>query len=155
MSAALSQRVAACLREHHVMTLATQGETGLWAAAVFYVNEGLKLYFLSSPASRHASNLAREPRVAVTIQRDYDDWPQITGIQAEGEAVEVSGDEHTHARSLYGDKFPLVGRAGSTTGAIAQALAKVHWYRFTPRRLYLIDNSLGFGHRDELDCRRG
>jgi len=134
------------------MTLATQGDAGIWAAAVFYVNDSLTLYFLSSPGSRHAQDLARNARVAVTIQRDYDDWPQIVGIQAEGEAVEVAGDERTRARSLYGDKFPLIGSAGSATGAIAQALAKVRWYRFTPRRLYLIDNSLGFGHRDQLDC---
>ena len=35
-----------------VMTLATGGDQGPWAAALFYVHEGFTLYFLSSPAIR-------------------------------------------------------------------------------------------------------
>ena len=155
MSAALRERVAAFLREHHVMTLATQGEAGIWAAAVFFAADGLDLVFLSSPKSRHAEDLARDARVAVTIQRDYADWPQITGIQAEGVVEALDGPARDRARTLYGERFPVVGRAAGVPAAIAEALARVRWYRFRPRRLYLIDNRLGFGHRDELDCGAG
>ena len=34
----LHEKTLAYLREHNVMTLATSGPQGLWAAAVFYVN---------------------------------------------------------------------------------------------------------------------
>jgi uncharacterized protein YhbP (UPF0306 family) len=152
VTAALRERVAEFLRAHHVMTLATQGEAGVWAAAVFFAADGLDLVFLSSPNSRHAQDLARDPRVAVTIQRDYADWPQITGIQAEGAVEALAGPSGDRARVLYGERFPVVGRAAGAPAAIAEALARVRWYRFKPRRLYLIDNRLGFGHRDELDC---
>jgi len=27
----------------------------------------------------------------------------------------------------------------------------VRWYRLEPQRLYFIDNSRGFGHRDEIE----
>lgn len=152
MPDAVRARVLEWLHAHRTMTLATQGEEGLWAAAVFYVNDGLSLYFLSSPATRHSRNIARDGRIAVTIQEDCLDWPEIKGVQAEGQVVEVSGDEERHARALYGDKYPVVGKLARAPAAIVKALAKVRWYRFEPARLYFIDNSAGFGHRDEIDC---
>ena len=147
---ALQARVQQVLREHHVLTLATHDGESVWAAALFYAHEGLDLYLLSKPGSRHARSLEREPRAAVTIQRDYDDWPRIVGIQAEGRVAALDGDDRAHARAVYAAKFPFVGRLGGAPAAIAEALNQVHWYRFRPERLYLIDNSLGFGHRDEL-----
>ncbi|MCU0804982.1 MAG: pyridoxamine 5'-phosphate oxidase family protein [Burkholderiales bacterium] len=110
MSDALAERVAAFLAQHHVMTLATCDEDGPWAAAVFFAFEGLELYFLSSPQSRHARAIERDPRVAVTIQRDYRDWPEITGIQAEGRAAPVEGDERARVRRVYGERFPISSR---------------------------------------------
>jgi uncharacterized protein YhbP (UPF0306 family) len=139
------------LREHHVATLATSGSSGPWAAAVFYVSEGFDLYFLSSPGSRHCENIARESRVAVTVQEDYSDWPNIKGLQLEGVAGVLSGDDESRARRLYGDKYPVVGRGAQAPTAIVNAIARIRWYRFTPRRAYFIDNSIGFGHRDELE----
>ena len=34
--------------------------------------------------------------------------------------------------------------------AIARAFARIHWYRIDPDRLYFVDNSAGFGHRDQI-----
>lgn len=144
------ERALALLQDHHVMTLATHDGQWPWAAAVFYAHEGLDLVFLSKPQTRHARNLAQDPRCAVTIQRDYSDWPQIKGLQAEGRCSELQGEERTRAIACYGERFPLVARAGGAPLAIARALSLVAWYRFRPERLYLIDNTLGFGHRDEL-----
>ncbi|HJW57815.1 MAG TPA: pyridoxamine 5'-phosphate oxidase family protein [Burkholderiaceae bacterium] len=146
----MNETVQRYLQEHHVATLATSGED-LWAAAVFYVSDGYILYFLSSPASRHCRNLAHNPRVALTIQEDYADWPAIKGVQLEGIAVEIAGDEEAHARRLYGQKFPVVGKLAQAPAAIVKAMAKVRWYKIMPQRLYFIDNSTGFGHRDEID----
>jgi uncharacterized protein YhbP (UPF0306 family) len=133
------------------MTLATWGPEGLWAAAVFYAADGFTLYFLSSPATRHARNLAASPRVSVTIQRDYDDWPSIKGIQLEGTVSELDGQSRAHARRLYGKRFSIVRAAAGAPIAIARALAKVKWYAIAPERLYFIDNAMGFGHRDEIE----
>lgn len=154
MTAELRGRVLAYLRECRVMTLATHGTEGLWAAAVFYASDGFTLHFLSSPASRHCRNLAASAHVCATIQRDYDDWPQIKGIQLEGTASELRGDAMTRARRLYGEKFPLVRRLAGAPAALAAAMDKVRWYAVVPDRVYFIDNSVGFGHRDELDAHR-
>lgn len=146
----MKDKVQAYLREHHVVTIATGGED-LWAAAVFYVSDGYTFYFLSSPASRHCRNLAANAKVALTVQEDYADWPEIKGVQAEGIATEISGTEEDRARRLYGEKFPLVGKLALAPAAIVKAMAKVRWYKVVPTRLYFIDNSAGFGHRDEID----
>ena len=147
----LHTRVQNYLRDHNVATLAAGSGEDLWAAAVFYVNDGYTLYFLSSPTSRHILNLAHNPRVALTIQEDYADWLDIKGVQIEGVASELSGAEEDQARRLYGRKFPVVGMLGQAPAAIVKALAKVRWYKVVPHRLYFIDNSAGLGHRDEVD----
>ena len=135
------------LAEHHVLTLATQGPDGVWAAAVFYVNDGFDLYFLSAGHTRHGRNLAQNPVAAATIQADYHDWPSIRGIQLEGEVVQLHGAERDGAIHLYQEKYPFVS---PDNPALGPALAKVNWYRLRPRRFYFIDNSLGLGHRDEI-----
>jgi uncharacterized protein YhbP (UPF0306 family) len=155
MTDALRMRVLRYLREHNVATLATGSNDDLWAAAIFYASDGYTLYFLSSPTSRHCLHLARHPRVAVTIQEDYSDWLEIKGIQIEGVASEISGAEEEKARRLYGRKFPVVGLLAQAPSAIVKALAKVRWYRVVPQRLYFIDNSIGLGHRDEIDLSPG
>ena len=147
----LRARVLEYLRAHHVMTLATHGGAGPWAAAVFYVNEGLTLYWLSAPTSRHSLDLGRNPQVAVTVHEDYTDWPQIKGVQIEGVAAEIAGDEAERARALYGGKYPVIGNLSQTPASIVVALAKASWYKLVPERLLFIDNSVAFGYREQLD----
>ena len=151
MTSRLRARAEKYLRDHNVATLATRSGDDLWAAAVFYVHDGFTLYFLSSPTTRHCTNLARDPRVALTIQEDYSDWLEIKGIQIEGVAAEISGTEEDLARRLYGEKFPVVGKLAQAPAAIVKALAKVSWYRIVPQHLYFIDNSVSLGHRVEID----
>jgi uncharacterized protein YhbP (UPF0306 family) len=147
----LRNRVQAYLAARHVMTLATASDQGPWAAALFYVHEGWTLYFLSASASRHCRNIARNPRVSATIQEDYADWRVIKGVQLEGSAILLSGADAEQARRLYGAKFPLVGNPAVAPAAIVAAMAKISWYRVAADRAYFIDNSVAFGHRDELD----
>lgn len=146
----LPPEVAEFLAAHHVMTLATQGAAGPWAAAVFYVPDGDDLVFLSSPSSRHCTDLAADPRCAATIQAETLEWRSIRGIQLEGEVAELQGDDRSRAQARYAEKFPFV-RPGGMPAAIAAAFARVHWFRLRVSRLYFIDNSRGFGHRDQFD----
>ena len=143
----LREKVLDYLKAHHSMTIASHGEEGVWAAAVFYVNDGFRLYFLSAPTTRHSRNIAHDARIAITIQEDCADWPEIKGIQAEGRAIEISGAEEARAREFYGDKYPVVGKIAQAPAFIVKALAKVRWYRLRVERLYFIDNARGFGTR--------
>lgn len=139
------------LRDHQVMTLATVGDAGVWAAAVFYANDQFDLFFLSAGHTRHAQNIAANPRIAAAIHEDYRDWPAIKGIQLEGTAAQLEGDAKEKAVRLYRRKYPFLAQADEVMQA---ALDQVNWYRLRPERLYFIDNSRGLGHRDEIDLKR-
>jgi hypothetical protein len=145
----LNRRLAALtyLQRHHVMTLATNGLDGSWAAAVFYASDGFDLYFLSAGHTRHARNIAENPRIAAAIHEDYADWTTIQGIQLAGVAAELTGLEQQKAISLYQAKFTFLAPAPAE---IQAAFEKVNWYRLRPYQLYFVDNSRGFGHRDEI-----
>lgn len=151
MTGGTRERALAFLEAHHVVTLATGGADGPWAAAVFYASRGFTLLFLSAPGTRHARALAADPRVAATVQADTADWRAIRGMQLEGTVRELAGEEAAEARRRYGSKFPVVGRLVGAPPALVEALARVAWYELTPRRLFLVDNAAGFGHRDEID----
>ena len=137
----------AYLHDHQVMTLATVGQNGPWAAALFYVNKEFTLYFLSAGHTRHVKNVVEHPRAAATIQEDYRDWPSIKGIQLEGRVTRLEGVERKKAISLYERKYPFLKSAPSQ---IRLGLARVNWYCLSPHRFYFIDNSQGLGHRDEI-----
>jgi uncharacterized protein YhbP (UPF0306 family) len=132
------------------MTLSTQGSDGPWAAAVFYVENGDSLVFLSSPNSRHGRNLAQDPRCAATIHSETDDWNCIQGIQIEGSVSELDGEERAHAQQRYGERFPFARPIGAPP-AIVLALLRVRWYRLVIVRLYFVDNQRGLGHRQEFE----
>lgn len=151
MAAPLAPELASDPANHHVMTLATQGGDGPWAAAVFYAWVDGALIFLSSPKSRHAANLAQDGRCAATIQQeDYSDWQQIKGVQVEGRVQQLHGEDPPAPALPMRKNFPSPGPWRSIPPAIAEAFARVSWYRLAPVRLYFIDNAKGFGHRDEI-----
>ncbi len=128
------------------MTLATQGDDGAWAAAVFYAADGFDLYFLSAKRSRHARHILERSRIAATIQENYNDWRAIRGIQLEGDATLLEGADREAAIACYRRRFPFV----ATAGELGEAFARVSWFRLRPVRLFYLDNSKGFGHRDEV-----
>ncbi|MFZ1396430.1 MAG: pyridoxamine 5'-phosphate oxidase family protein [Candidatus Promineifilaceae bacterium] len=135
------------LATHQVMTLATSGPEGVWAAAVFYVNEGFDLIFLSAGHTRHVLNFTAVPHIAATIQEDYRDWQRIKGIQLEGNVTLLTDVSRETSIARYLQKYPFLAQADAK---MQNALAKVNWYLLQPERLFFIDNSLGLGHRDEI-----
>ena len=135
------------LRAHRVLTLATHGPAGLWAAAVFYASERFTLYFLSAPDTRHVHNLIHNPRVAGTIQENYEDWREIQGVQLEGPVQLLERAARDAAVEAFQGKFPFLEYAPDP---IQEALQKVNWFKIIPDRLYFVDNRRGFGHRDRI-----
>jgi uncharacterized protein YhbP (UPF0306 family) len=147
----LSEKIKKYLQNHNVATIAASAGDELWAAAVFYVSEGYEIFFLSSPATRHMRIIDKSPRIALTIQEDYSDWLDIKGIQLEGVVYEIAGEEAERAYKIYAEKFPVVSLLSKAPMAIACAMSKICWYKVVPQRLYFIDNSLGLGHREEIN----
>lgn len=151
----LEYRIISYLEAHNTMSLATVGMEQPHAAAVFYINRKLDLTFISSPASRHGENLATNTQVSATINEDYGDWNAIKGLQLEGDVQQLGRlSEHEDIGAAYVKKFPDVGDffkdPDELPDLIAGKVAKVRFYKFQPSRIFYIDNSRGFGHREEL-----
>jgi uncharacterized protein YhbP (UPF0306 family) len=143
----MREKALAYLAAHNVMTLATRS---VWAAAVFYANEGFDLYFVSSPTSRHARDLAAEPRVAAAIHEDYRDWRAIQGIQLTGTVARLDGAAREAALACYRDKFDFLKGSGAGIARVLEALGKAACYRLTAGEVYFVDNSAGFGTRTQV-----
>ncbi len=144
----MNKKVLDYLEAHNVLSLATYGDEGVWSTAVYYVNDGYNLYFLSAPHTRHSKSIATNPQVAATIQKNYSNWEEIKGIQLEGQCIRIPQEESQVIIDLYAQKFPIIGPEAPPQ--IANALDKIGWYQITPTRLYFIDNSKGLGHRIEI-----
>jgi uncharacterized protein len=150
----LRSRIAECLESHTTLTLATVGENGLpAAAAVFYAHDAdLNLYFLSEASTRHGQNLTVNPQVAGTIQVDGQDWRSIQGLQLRGLVSPVPMSGLAHAASVYGRKFAFVGAllaGGEGPGVLTGPLARARFWVLRPTWLRLIDNTVGFGFKEE------
>ena len=137
------QKVLEFLSGHNTMTLATVGEDGQpHAAALFYAfTSDLHIIFLSQPETLHARHIGSSANVAVTVHADNQDWQNITGLQMHGWASRADDA----ARTVYLSRFPFIAR----TQALARALKSVQFYEIRPTWIRLIDNRLGFGHKQE------
>ncbi len=141
------------LAGHNAMTLATAGPDGApHATDVYYAETGeLELYFVSIPGSRHARNLAHDPRIAATVHADSTRWRDIRGVQLEGICRRVTAEERMVAWARYTAKFSMM----LADAVVAGALQKVDMYRVTPHWLRWIDNSAGLGHNLEWKLEDG
>lgn len=145
------------LERFSTATLATVGPAGPWAAAVFFASDAeLRLYFVSDPNTRHGRDLAADPRVSATVHGDCAAWSEIRGLQIEGTVEILEGAARTLGLECYLARFPevkaLLERPGTPDEAlIAKRLQAASLYRLTPRWIRVIDNTRGFGFKDEID----
>lgn len=151
MSGDLAERIAQVLDANHVMSLATSGVDGAHAASLFYARDRLSLIWVSEARTRHSSELDRDHRVAATIAPDTSDHRAIYGIQVHGAAECVA--DSTERRRLLGlltARYSFLAVLESAPAKVANAFLKANVYRLKPARIVLIDNRLGFGHKETL-----
>ncbi|MGE5602999.1 MAG: pyridoxamine 5'-phosphate oxidase family protein [Nitrososphaerales archaeon] len=155
VDAGVAARIRAFLAQHTTLSLATVSLDGKpAAAAVFYAaGDALDLYFLSEERTEHGQNLLRQGTVAGTIQADGQDWRTIRGLQLRGHARIVNPDELVHATAIYARRFGFVaglvaGQSGP--GVLSGPLARARFWILQPTWLRLIDNTVRFGHKEEL-----
>ena len=152
----LEEIILEYLTEHNAMSLATASDGKPHAASVFYVNDGFDLYFMSSPSSRHGKNFTNNDCVSATINEDYCKWADIKGLQLEGKVEMVgrlrdNGEVATAVINKFPDVRGFFNNSSDMVESIAARVAKVRFYKFRPAKIRYIDNSLGFGHREEIE----
>lgn len=156
MTGDLRAEIRRMLEGHNTLTLATAAAALPWAATVFYASDAeFNLYFVSDHRTRHAREMAANPRVALAINADVDNWNDVRGLQVEGQAARVDGAERAKALALYLAKFASVkalfeAPKSADEQTIVQRLKNTDFWRVTPGYIRLIDNARGFGFKAEL-----
>ncbi len=136
------------LARHNVLTLSYLDQNEPAACAVWYaVTDDLRLYFVSTTRTRHGAALQAGGKVAFTVQKDDQDWRAIQGVQGKGYCALIPPEQRDGAWETYSMRFPFVLQP---FGSMAQALSVVTLWSITPDWLRLIDNTKGFGHKEEL-----
>lgn len=109
MSRSLTEHLKAFVLRHHIGVLATNFEGRPEAATIFYVSkDGLRLYYKSRTASRHARSLLTLPSVALCIYDHSSDYTEKWGVQLIGSSGRVvEKTEMELVVDLYGAKFGL------------------------------------------------
>jgi hypothetical protein len=135
---------------HTTLSLATCCDSRPWSTDLFYASDdSCQLYFVSSVTTRHCQHIAVNPQVSVSISGECADWKEIKGLQLDGVAGVVSEAEREGVIETYLTKFPALKKLHQ-----ASEILKLFWessfYRVSPKWIRLIDNSKGFGHKDEM-----
>lgn len=155
----LRERIGVTLGEQWVLTLSFADREGPWSAPVYYAEDGLDLYFVSDPNSRHGRYLAANPRIAACVDNRGANWREIKGLQMAGEAVLLE-DKHLqrHAEGAYMRKFPFTRvfflQKQLLDPLLADKVKSASFYLFKPDRIKLVDNRVAFGFQQELVMRQ-
>ena len=151
----LRKRTLNLLSEQATMTIATSGGSSPWAAPVYYVNIGYDIYFFSSPTSRHILESQASKQAAAAIFAESRKWREIRGVQISGTIQPLSpGLEAAKAVAAYEKKFSFIREffQGKQTLDLKAFTEKfdVSFYRFTPDKIYYLDNRVDFSFRAEV-----
>ena len=141
---AIMRHISEFIKKQNTLTLATEKNHDVFAAALFYVpiKNSKSLLFVSKPNSEHMKNLELNRKCAASIQENNLDWRKIRGVQLKGT---VNKAEQKHWKD-YLDKFNYISKSDVLTNAMKKVVLyelKINWIRF-------IDNSEKFGNKLEM-----
>lgn len=129
----IDPRIVRFIRKHHLLTLATATERGPYCAHAFYAYDEKRnrIVFAADPATRHATEMAANDKVAAGIALETRTVGKLQGLQLCGRAVPADEED----RRRYLARFPFAAMAAPTLWTIVPSFMK-----FT-------DNTLGFGKK--------
>jgi hypothetical protein len=132
-SMATLTKIGSFLSQHHVLTLATMGDT-LWCCSMFYAFDPLRTIFIvaSDKSTQHIQNTLINPTVAGTVHLETKTVGKIQGIQFSGTTKKCDDEE---LKKLYFDTF-----------IYAKIMNPTLW-EITLDEIKMTDNTLGFGKK--------
>ena len=155
----LIQRIELSLTNHYTISIATAAKEGSWSASVFYVSDQkLNIYFISFDESKHIQGILKNKRVSATINQDVSDWMQIKGLQLQGVAYKVPEQHRKNILNAYRQKFDSIHELldlpkTDDEKKIAKQFNSISLFCFEPHWIRLLDNSLGFGSKEEIEIK--
>jgi uncharacterized protein YhbP (UPF0306 family) len=144
MDSNLASRIAEYMSKCAICTLATASTDGEPSAStVYFKNAGTDIYFNTGRDTQKVRNITLNPRVAIAMQEVSAPKTdqEIKGIQYIGKVRILSDADITEVPKAVVARH----RAFNSSYPGTSVLVKV-----TPIKIYLIDYSHGFRHRDVL-----
>ena len=145
------QTMKEVITTHNLMHIATVDEKGLpCVRGVDYAvgDPANVLYFITSKDSRKVAQLSSNNRVAIAIDRDcpgFEELAQLKYIKATGTASVIdTPDEMQKAMGLLLAKFPFLS---DLPGDPADFVG----IRVTLNQVLVTDNTISFGHTEQID----
>ncbi len=132
------ERITKFIKKHHLLSLATIGDDGLWCFSCFYkyIPEENIFIITSDYNTRHIHNIINKSnQVAGTIALETKIIGKIRGIQFTGEINKLNGEKLAKAKAAYSKRFP-----------VSKLLEATYW-SITPAMFKMTDNRLGFGKK--------
>ncbi|MFH1403936.1 MAG: pyridoxamine 5'-phosphate oxidase family protein [Candidatus Altiarchaeota archaeon] len=125
---------------HKVARLALSDGQKPSAYTVYYLNEGLHLFFETEHHSEKVHIMEANPMVSLTIDEDYEDFREIKGIQLFGKIRIHSKRKIPHIVKAYEDKFPVVMELGG--------IPDNHVFvEVIPEKIYYLDYTETLGYK--------
>ncbi|MFH1836446.1 MAG: pyridoxamine 5'-phosphate oxidase family protein [Methanobacteriota archaeon] len=139
----LEKKIIGYISSHRLCTIALSRGNEPSAHTVYYINDGLTIYFEADPITDKIKTIQVNPKIALTIDEDYDDFGKIKGIQLVGRAEIVPKDHEGELRHNHADKFPSAKEYGGVPDHHV-------WIRVAPEKIYFLDYEKEFGYRTIL-----
>ena len=98
------------------------------------------------PLTRHGKAMLPNSSVAGTIQLDRQQWHEIQGVQFRGICRQLESPERVRAWEIYSVRFPFLQQPNAI---LTRELATTAMWRIDTTWIRLIDNRIGFGHKEE------
>mgnify|MGYP003300935988 FL=1 len=130
----VDERITRFIAKHHVLTLATVGESGeAWVANCFYAYDRRRNLFIftSDTSTRHGSEMAKNGKVALSVVRETRIVGCVQGLQVVGNARPADDEAH----KAYIKRFPYA------------VVAPLTLWMVEPTHIKFTDNTLGFGKK--------
>jgi len=131
------KRIVDFIKKHHVLTLATKSENGVWCANCFYayIEEENCLAFTSDIETRHICEAIKYPLVAGSIVLETSVVGKIQGIQFLGILSKPENEKLSKVKQRYLLRFPIATLMDTTLWTLELTHIK------------MTDNRLGFGKK--------
>lgn len=125
--------VKSILEQGYLMSLGTVDDGGVWVSDVIYIHDDdFNLFWLSDPDVRHSRAIQGNPKVAATITVSNNAGEENIGLQIEGVAEKLEGNNLALATQhrLKRKKSPPT-RGGEVEEGES-------WYRLRPTKIEVI-----------------
>ena len=146
MTVALRDEIVKYMEKCRACTIATANTDGQPSAStVFFKNSGTDIYFNTARDAEKVKNILVNPRVAIVTQESGEipkDDKGIKGIQYIGKARILADKDTAEVPKAVISRHSAMNSVKAGNSVIVKV---------TPLKIYLIDYSKGFRHRDILE----